>query len=125
MADAAPNPQASHENLKTIAMLIAGLIALWLSFVMGWCTIYKIYIDVPMLLVISNIVTGITSCITTVLVGRTIAQLNQGADTQTTMTQTTQTVTTPKPSQDAPLVITKQPEVAVSKAAKAPKPDKK
>lgn len=66
-----------REALKHVALLIAGLIAIWGMFVMGWCAINKIYIDVPMLLVLSNIVTGIASSITTILVGRTIAQLNQ------------------------------------------------
>lgn len=57
--------------------------------------------------------TGITSCITTILVGRTLAQLNQGADTETTTRQTTETLIKPKPSLDTPLVVTKQPEVAI------------
>ncbi len=68
------------DKLKLYSLLCASLVVLWGMFVMGWCTIYKIYIDVPMLLVLSNIVTGITSCITTILVGRTIAQLNQQSD---------------------------------------------
>jgi hypothetical protein len=68
---------APNDKLKVYCLLIAGLIATWGMFVMGWCTIQKIYIDVPMLLVLSNIVTGIASSITTLLVGRTIAQLNQ------------------------------------------------
>lgn len=70
-------PTVPREALKHVALLIAGLIACWGMFVMGWCAMYKIYIDVPMLLVLSNIVTGIASSITTILVGRTIAQLNQ------------------------------------------------
>jgi hypothetical protein len=81
---------------------------------MGWCTIAKIYIDVPMLLVLSNIVTGIVSCITTVLVGRTLAQLNQGGgESETTIKQTTETVTVPRPSIPGNIEITKQPEIAV------------
>lgn len=76
-----PEPPAGRsEALKMASLLIAGLVALWGMFVMGWCAMWKIYIDVPMLLVLSNIVTGIVSCITTVLVGRTIAQLNQASD---------------------------------------------
>lgn len=73
-------PTPSRETLKTLALLIAGLVALWGMFVMGWCAMWKIYVDVPMLLVISNIVTGIVSSITTILVGRTISQLNQQSD---------------------------------------------
>lgn len=68
------------DKLKIYSLLIAGLVAIWGMFVMGWCTMQKIYIDVPMLLVLSNIVTGIASSITTLLVGRTIAQLNQQSD---------------------------------------------
>jgi hypothetical protein len=68
------------DNLKLIALLVAGLVGLWGMFVMGWCTMYKIYIDVPMLLVLSNIVTGVVSSLTTLLVGRTIAQLNQQSE---------------------------------------------
>ncbi len=67
----------TSDNLKLAALLIAGLIALWGMFVMGWCTIFKIYVDVPMLLVLSNLVSGIASSLTTLLVGRTISQLNQ------------------------------------------------
>lgn len=69
-----------RDNLKMIALMISGLVAMWGMFVMGWCAIWKIYIDVPMLLVLSNIVTGIVSCITTLLVGRTISQLNQQSE---------------------------------------------
>lgn len=79
-------PSATREALKHVALIIAGLIAIWGMFVMGWCAIWKIYVDVPMLLVLSNIVTGIASSITTLLVGRTIAQLNQ-ADGETTINQ--------------------------------------
>lgn len=98
-------PTVSREALKHVALIIAGLIAVWGMFVMGYCAIQKIYIDVPMLLVLSNIVTGIASSITTLLVGRTIAQLNQG-DTETTMTQQTQTVTKPK----APVIDPSKPQ---------------
>lgn len=66
------------------ALLIAGLTAMWGMFVMGWCAMWKIYVEVPMLLVLSNIVTGIVSCITTLLVGRTIAQLNQQSQVKNT-----------------------------------------
>lgn len=106
-----------REGLKMVAMAIAGLIAMWCSFVMGWCSIAKIYIDVPMLLVLSNIVTGIASCITTVLVGRTMAQLNQPSseNSETTMTQTTQTTVKPKPTElPTDLVVTEQPKVEIA-----------
>lgn len=86
MAEPLPTPippmitPPARETLKMVALMIAGLTALWGMFVMGWCAMWKIYVDVPMLLVISNIVTGIVSSITTILVGRTIAQLNQQSD---------------------------------------------
>lgn len=67
----------SADKIKTLALLVAGLIGTWGMFVMGWCAMFKIYVDTPMLLVLSNIVTGIASSITTILVGRSIAQLNQ------------------------------------------------
>lgn len=86
----------SREALKHVALCIAGLIVLWCVFVLGWCAIFKIYIDVPMLLVLSNLAMGVASSITTLLVGRTLSQLNQSGDTETTMTQTTETVTKPK-----------------------------
>lgn len=115
MAKPLPNPL---ERLKVFALCIAGLIAAWFAFIIGWCTMWKIYIEIPVLFVLSNAVTGITSCITTILVGRTLAQLNQGADTETTTTQETRTVTKPKPDPDsAPLVVTQQPEVAIAPKA--------
>lgn len=115
------NPLDNRERLKQFALAIAGLVAMWCAFIIGWCTMWKIYVEIPVLFVLSNTVTGITSCITTILVGRTLAQLNQGADSETTMTQTTQTVTKPKLNTDnGPLVVTKQPEVAL---AEEPKPE--
>lgn len=98
-----------------VAMMLAGVIALWCSFIIGWCTMWKIYIEIPVLFVLSNTVTGIASCITTVLVGRTLAQLNQGSDSETTMTQTTQTTVKPKPAElPTDLVVTEQPKVAIA-----------
>ncbi len=105
----------NRDRLKMTALMISGLVVLWGMFVMGWCSIRQIYIDVPMLLVLSNIVTGIVSCITTLLVGRTVAQLNQSADSETTVRQTTETVVTPKSTLPGNLEVTKQPEVAVIK----------
>lgn len=91
-------PTQSREALKHIALCIAGVIAVWVAFVLGWCAIQKIYIDVPMLLVLSNLLMGLASSITTLLVGRTLAQLNQPADSETTISQTTQTLIKPKES---------------------------
>lgn len=120
------NPALDRERLKQFALSIAGLIAVWCMFIIGWCTMWKIYIEIPVLFVLSNMATGITSCITTILVGRTLAQLNQGADSETTIKQTTETVTTPKPtpiSPDVPLIVTKQPEVAIAGDPKNGKQD--
>jgi hypothetical protein len=80
--------------------------------VMGWCALKSIYIDVPLLVIVSNIVTGIISSITTLLVGRTLSQLNQSADTETTVRQTTETVTvpkTPKPTEPQEVIVTNKP----------------
>lgn len=86
------------DKLKNYAMWIAGVVAMWGMFVMGWCTIRQTYIDVPMLLVLSNIVTGIMSCITTILVGRTIAQLNQQSDVSNKPFSDNTSTTTPDPA---------------------------
>lgn len=102
-----------NDKLKLYSLLIAGVVALWCVFVMGWCTITRVYIDVPMLLVLSNLVMGIVSCITTVLVGRTLAQLNQPGDSETTVRQTTETVTTPKAALPGNIEVVEQPKVAV------------
>jgi peptidoglycan biosynthesis protein MviN/MurJ (putative lipid II flippase) len=55
------------------AVLIAGMLA----FALMWCAMYKIYIDVPQLMAISTILGGIGGALTTILVGRSISQLNQ------------------------------------------------
>lgn len=106
----------SLDTLKMVALISAALIALWGMFVMGWCAMWRIYVDVPMLLVLSNVVTGIASSITTILVGRTIAQLNQPGDSETTMTQTTQTVVKPKQSPETvqPIEITNSTPIPVT-----------
>lgn len=92
------NPKInSNDRLKFWSLGIAGLVAVGGMFVMGYCTMFKIYIDVPMLLVLSNIVTGIVSCVTTVLVGRTISQLNQQSDvTNKPLVDNTQTEPEPE-----------------------------
>jgi hypothetical protein len=48
-----------------------------LAFALMWCAMFKIYIDVPQLMALSNILSGIGGALTTILVGRSIAQLNQ------------------------------------------------
>ncbi len=85
----------TRDPLKMVALVTAGAAALWGMYVIGICTINKVYVDVPTLLVLSNIVTGVLSSLTTLLVGRTIAQLNQQSDVtnrplvdQTSVTET-------------------------------------
>lgn len=66
--------------IQITALYFTGLIALVGMFTFCWCGICKIYLDVPMLLVLSNVTVGAVSSFTTLLTGRTIAQLNQQSD---------------------------------------------
>jgi hypothetical protein len=80
-------------SIQTTALYFTGLIAVLGMATFCWCGIWKIYLDVPMLLVLSNITVGAVSSFTTLLTGRTIAQLNQQSDVknspQTQMTEPT------------------------------------
>lgn len=67
-------------SIQTTALYFTGLIAVLGMATFCWCGIWKIYLDVPMLLVLSNITVGAVSSFTTLLTGRTIAQLNQQSD---------------------------------------------
>lgn len=69
--------------VQIIAVIAAGFIAWLLAFSLMWCAMFKIYIDVPQLMAISNILSGIGGALTTILVGRSIAQLNQPDETIT------------------------------------------
>ncbi len=71
------NPLDNRDKLKMVALLMSGLVAVWGMFVMGWCAMWKIYVDTPLLMALSNILSGIGGALTTILVGRNIAQLNQ------------------------------------------------
>lgn len=107
------NPQ-KPTTIQVIAVVSSSLIALLLAFAIMWCAIWKIYVEPTMLMLIGTVVGGIGGALTTILVGRSISQLNQ-PDGETTMTQTTQTVIKPKPQDPAgDLIVTKQPEVAIS-----------
>lgn len=67
-------------SIQTTALYFTGLIAVLGMATFCWCGIWKIYLDVPLLLVLSNITVGAVSSFTTLLTGRTIAQLNQQSD---------------------------------------------
>ncbi len=77
------------------------------------CAFFKIYIEPTLMISLNGLTFGLGGSLTTILVGRTVSQLAQPGDGETTITQTTQSVTKPKASTDLPLVVTKQPEVAV------------
>jgi hypothetical protein len=63
--------------VQVIAVIAAGVIAAMLAWSLMWCAMFKVYIDVPLLMALSNILSGIGGALTTILVGRSIAQLNQ------------------------------------------------
>jgi len=92
MADQA-NPKPSVVQVS--AVIAAGGIAWMLTWALMWCAMFKIYIDVPQLMAISNILSGIGGALTTILVGRSISQLNQpdpppnGSVTTATVTSST------------------------------------
>jgi hypothetical protein len=67
--------------IQLTALYFTGLIALIGMVTFCLCGIWKIYLDVPLLLVLSNVTIGAASSFTTLLTGRTISQLNQ-QDTQ-------------------------------------------
>ncbi len=62
--------------VQVFAVVAAGIIAWMLAFALVWCAMWKIYIDVPQLMAISNILSGVSGALTTILVGKSIAQLN-------------------------------------------------
>lgn len=63
--------------IQIIAVVAAGIIAWTLAFSLMWCAMWKIYIDIPLLMALSNILSGIGGALTTILVGRSLTQLNQ------------------------------------------------
>lgn len=66
--------------IQVTALYFTGIIALMGMFVLGWCAVWKIYIAPVMMIVLSNITVAAVSSFTTLLVGRTVAQLNQNSD---------------------------------------------
>lgn len=63
--------------VQIIAVVAASGIAWTMAFGLIWCAMWKIYIDAPQLMAISNILSGIAGALTTILVGRSLTQLNQ------------------------------------------------
>lgn len=63
--------------IQIIAVGAASVIAWLLAFALMWCAMWKIYVDTPLLLALSNILSGIGGALTTILVGRSLTQLNQ------------------------------------------------
>jgi hypothetical protein len=75
-------------SVQLIAVVSVGIMAITLTFAVTWCAVFKIYIDAPMLMLISALLGGIAGSLTTILVGRSISQLNQPDEPiQTTITQ--------------------------------------
>jgi hypothetical protein len=64
-------------SVQLVAVMAASLIAVTMAYSLMWCAIWKVYIDTPLLMAISNILSGIGGALTTILVGRSLAQLNQ------------------------------------------------
>ncbi len=92
--------------VQVLAVVAAGVIAWMLAFALMWCAMFKIYIDVPQLMALSNILSGIGGALTTILVGRSIAQLNQPDEPITT--QIKQPPDQPIPVKES---VAKEPEV--------------
>jgi len=78
------NSNQKPSTVQIIAVVSAGIISAMLAWALMWCAMWKIYIDVPLLMALSNILSGIGGAITTILVGRSISQLNQSDDPITT-----------------------------------------
>lgn len=68
------------DPIRLTALWFTGTISIMGMFTFCWCAIGKIYIDVPMLLVLQAITVGGASAFAVLLTGRTIAQLNQQSD---------------------------------------------
>jgi hypothetical protein len=88
--------------VQVIAVVGAVILAALLAFALMWCAIWKIYIDTPLLMAISTILGGIGGAITTILVGRSISQLNQPDEPIPTEIQQPQNKPVPVISQPAP-----------------------
>lgn len=67
-------------SIQLLALWFTGVLAILGMGTFCYCGIRSIYLDVPMLLVLSNITVGCSSAFAVLLTGRTIAQLNQQSD---------------------------------------------
>ena len=70
-------PSSKPTNVQVIAVLGACIMSCGGMFAFVWCAMFKVYMDAPMLIALSSITSGIAGALTTVLVGRSIPQLNQ------------------------------------------------
>ena len=81
-------PSSQRPNIVQIfAVIAAGIIAWMLAFALMWCAMWKIYIDVPQLMAISNILSGIGGALTTILVGKSLTQLNHSDEPISTLVE--------------------------------------
>lgn len=76
--DTQPQPVVS-EKIQLFAVIFSGLIAAGGMFAFVFCSVWKIYMDPPMLIAVSSIVSNITGALTMVFATRKIAQLNQNS----------------------------------------------
>jgi hypothetical protein len=75
-----PIDHDSNLGVRYVALYFTGVVALMGMATFCWCGIWKIYLDVPQLLVLSNITIAAVSSFTTLLTGRTVSQLNQQSE---------------------------------------------
>lgn len=66
--------------VQIIVVLFIGICTVAGIFILGWCAIWKIYIDAPMMIALNGLTSGLAGSLTTLLVGRTVSQLNQNSD---------------------------------------------
>lgn len=69
-------PSQKPTLVQLIAVVSSSLIGLTLAFAIMWCAIWKIYIEPTMLMLIGTVLGGIGGALTTILVGRSLSQLN-------------------------------------------------
>jgi hypothetical protein len=67
-------------SIQVIALAFTGIVAIIGMLTLCVCALYKIYIEPVMMIVLSNITVAAVSSFTTLLVGRTVSQLNQNSE---------------------------------------------